>query len=53
MPEWLTVPEAADYLKCSVPTIYRRIKAGELPAYKSGKMIRVKREDLDQMFEEK
>lgn len=53
MPEWLTTKQAAKYLNCSLSTIYRRIYNGELKAYKSGNLTRVKREDLDKLFEER
>jgi excisionase family DNA binding protein len=32
----LTVPEAARLARVSVPTIYRRISAGEIPALRIG-----------------
>jgi excisionase family DNA binding protein len=51
VPDWMTINEAADYLRCSVSTILRRIKADQLKAYKSGNITRVKREDLDAMLE--
>jgi excisionase family DNA binding protein len=53
VPEWMTVDEAAEYLRCSRSTIYRRIKDGELKLYKAGKMARLKKEDLDKLFEGK
>lgn len=53
LPEWLTIDEAAEYLKCSRSTIYRRIKDGELRLHKSGKLSRILKEDLDQLFVEK
>lgn len=49
----LTVQETAEYLKCSIPTVYRRIASGELKAYKLGKntrgkrALRIWREDID------
>jgi excisionase family DNA binding protein len=33
---YLTIPEAALLLRCSAPTIRRRIASGELPAVKLG-----------------
>lgn len=50
LPEWLTIDEAAEYLKCSRSTIYRRIKDGELRLHKSGKLSRILKEDLDRLF---
>lgn len=34
--ELLTVPEVAVLLRCSAPSIHRRIRNGQLPAIKSG-----------------
>jgi len=47
--EWLTLPEAAAYLKVSKPTIYRFCSEGCLPFYKlagTGQR-RFRRSDLD------
>lgn len=48
---YLTLKEAADYMACSVVTLRRRIRSGELTAYRSGRMIRVTKRDLDGMME--
>lgn len=46
--EWLTVAEAADYLRVSRATIYRWAKQGKLPLYKvGGTATRVRKSDLD------
>ena len=47
MTEWLTISEAADYLKVSKPTIFRWMRTGRLSFYKFGKSTRFKREQLD------
>lgn len=47
---YLTLKEAAEYAACSVDTLRRRIRAGELVAHRSGRLIRVKRSDLDAML---
>ena len=53
MPEqWLTLEEAAAYLKVSKPTIYRFCSEGSLPFYKlagTGQR-RFKQSDLDTLF---
>lgn len=50
--EWLTVPEAADYLRISRDTIYRWAKQGKLPLYKvGGTATRVSRSDLDALIQ--
>src|SRR5215467_6516674 len=52
MPEWMTVSEAAAYLKVDRKTIYRWCDAGRLPFYEleSGGGRRFKREDLDALL---
>jgi excisionase family DNA binding protein len=49
--EYLTVAEVAAELACSVPTVRRRIRSGELPAVQLGRpgsAVRVPRAGLDQ-----
>lgn len=52
MPDWLTVKEAAAYLKVHRDTIYSYCEAGRLPWYEmpAGKGRRFKREDLDSLL---
>jgi excisionase family DNA binding protein len=47
--EWLTLDEAAAYLKVSKPTVYRLCASGALPFYQLGKggPRRFRRADLD------
>lgn len=45
--EWLTIPEAAKYLKVSIPSIRNYIKSSRLSSYRNGHVIRLKRTDLD------
>jgi excisionase family DNA binding protein len=45
--EWMTIEDAAKYLKVSVPSIRNYIKSGKLPSYRQGKLIRIKQSDLD------
>lgn len=54
MPDWVTLDEAASYLKISKPTLYRwmaedRVRSYDLPA---GRGRRLKREDLDELLEQ-
>ena len=44
---FLTVAEVASMMRVSSMTVYRLIKAGELPAVRVGKSYRVAEEDLD------
>lgn len=43
----LTVAEVAAELRVSTMTVYRLVKAGELPAFRIGKNYRIRRGDLD------
>jgi excisionase family DNA binding protein len=51
--EWLTVDEAAAYLKLSKPSIYRFCSEGKLPFYVFGGVgtRRFKRSDLDALLQ--
>lgn len=46
----LTRQQAADIIGCNVRTIDRRIRSGDLPARRSGRMVRIDPADLDRMF---
>ncbi len=47
VPEWLSYRDASEYAGLSRGFLYQRIASGELPAYKAGRSIRIRREDLD------
>lgn len=49
-PRWLSLADAAAWVSLSVETIRRRIAAGDLRAYRCGKSIRVKTDDLEAMM---
>ena len=42
----LTIQQAAAYLSLTVPTIYRKVSIGELPAMKQGKRLYFSRIEL-------
>ncbi|WP_018296761.1 helix-turn-helix domain-containing protein [Corynebacterium lubricantis] len=42
--------KAADYAGCSARTLRRRVAEGKLTAYRSGRIVRYKKSDLDAMF---
>jgi excisionase family DNA binding protein len=44
---FLTPQEVSDLLQVSVYTVRRWIKQGELPAYKVGRLWRIKKDDLN------
>jgi excisionase family DNA binding protein len=51
-PHWLTLEDAAGYLKISKPTLYRWISEQRLRAYSlpTGRGLRLKGEDLDELL---
>jgi excisionase family DNA binding protein len=48
---WYSIPEAAEYLQISQPTIFRWMKEGLLSFYKVGGSTRFSQECLDAVFE--
>lgn len=49
--QWLGTAEAARYLGITPRTLYRLIDGGELAAYKFGRVIRLKQDDIDAFVE--
>ena len=43
----MTVSEVAQYLRVNPQTVYRKAKAGELPAVRIGRAIRFRRTELE------
>jgi excisionase family DNA binding protein len=50
-PDWLSVPRAARALGVVSRTVYGLINAGSLPGYRIGRVIRVRRDDLDRYLD--
>lgn len=48
--EWLTIKQAAEHLKVSVGAIRKYIRLGKLPHYRQGRIIRLKRSDVDNLL---
>jgi excisionase family DNA binding protein len=48
--EVMTKQEAADYLKISLPTLERRIRAGVIPVVKFGRRVLLRKAALDQVL---
>ena len=48
---WLGTKEAAARLGMTLRTLYRFIDEGDLAAYKFGRVIRVREEDVDRFME--
>lgn len=49
--DWLSTADAAKALGITPRTLYRFINQGDLPAYRFGRVIRVKRVDVDAFIE--
>lgn len=50
--DWLSTKDAAAALGITARTLYRFINQGVLPAYRFGRVIRVKRVDVDAFIEQ-
>lgn len=48
---WLSTAEAAQRLGITSRTLYRFIDEGQLPAYRFGRVIRLKESEVDQFIE--
>ncbi len=46
----MTIDQVAEYLQLSDLTIRRRISEGALPAYRWGRAVRIRREDVESLF---
>jgi excisionase family DNA binding protein len=49
---WLGTPEAAERLGITQRTLYRLIDDGQIPAYRMGRVFRVKESDLETFLEQ-
>lgn len=49
--KWLSTREAAGELGITTRTLYRLIDSGQVPAYKFGRVIRLKAEEVDAFVE--
>lgn len=45
--DWFGTPKAAELLGIGQRALYRLIDEGAIPAYKLGRVVRVRREDLE------
>ena len=50
-PQWMSSAEAASYLGITIRTLYRFIDQRELPAYRFGRVIRLKQHDVEAFIE--
>lgn len=53
MKEVLNVQEACTYLQVGKPILYRYVRAGEIPHFRLGRVLRFHRESLEKWVEEK
>jgi excisionase family DNA binding protein len=51
MAPFLTIADAAERLGVSSKTVRRLISAGRIPAFRVGRLVRIKPADLDAAFE--
>ncbi len=49
---FMTVAEVATLMRVSTMTVYRLIKAGDIPAVRVGKSYRLREDDVDQFLSE-
>ncbi len=49
---WLSTPEAARRLGVTPRTLYRFIDEGQLPAYRMGRVIRLKQGEVDSFVDD-
>jgi excisionase family DNA binding protein len=49
--QWLSTADAAKRLGITPRTLYRFIDQGDLPAYRFGRVIRLKRDEVDTFIE--
>lgn len=47
---WVGVPALAKELGVAMPTMYRLLDSGELPSYKIGRVIRIRRTDVEEFL---
>ena len=50
--EWMSSGEAADHLGVGLRTLYKFIDDGKLPGYRFGRVIRLKRSDVEAFIED-
>lgn len=51
MQEVMTAKQTADYLQINQMTLYKRIRLGEIPVIRMGRVLRFKKEIIDKWLE--
>ncbi len=49
--QWMSTKEAAEHLGVTLRSLYRFIDEGSLPAYRFGRVIRLKQDDVEHFIE--
>ena len=49
---WMSTKEAAEHLGVTLRSLYRFIDEGSLPAYRFGRVIRLKQDDVERFIEQ-
>ena len=49
--QWLSTTEACEAVGVTLPTLYRYINRGSLVAYRFGRVIRIKAEDMERFID--
>jgi excisionase family DNA binding protein len=49
--QYLTIDELSQYLHLKKSTLYSKVKSGDLPHYKVGRLLRFNKEDVDRWME--
>ena len=52
MTSFITIRETCSLLKISRQTVYEWMKSGKLKAVKAGRLVRIRREDLESFLKE-
>ena len=50
--EWLTIGNLQDWLGLSRSKTYELIRTGEIPSYKIGRVLRLRKQDVEQWLEQ-
>ena len=49
-PDLLKIEEAAEFLNMGMSTVYKLVSTKELPSFRIGRTIRIRREDLEKFI---
>jgi excisionase family DNA binding protein len=53
VPSWLSIPEAADYLRISHSTLKKRVASNRVPHRHIGRRVVLRRDELDKWMDDK